>query len=84
MGFWSDAVISVPQVTFRRFCWLAEELYYLEYDEALSGRDAKEKAEEMMRYVLDEYVRQHFEESTRLVVNLLRRHPHDSSQLRLP
>jgi hypothetical protein len=83
MGFWSDQIISIPKVTFRRFCWLAEELYYLTYDEELSGSEARDEAEKIIINVLDEYVRQHFEESTKLAVNLLRKHPDDRSPLQL-
>ncbi len=83
MGFWTQAVISVPKVTFRRFVMLAAELYYLNYDKELSGSEAQEEAEKIILNVLDEYIRQHFEESTRFAVNLLRKHPDDSSLLRL-
>lgn len=71
MGFWTDAVVGIPKVTFRRYVMLAEELYYLEYDEELSSSEAKEEAEKIILRVLDEYIRQHFEESTRLAVEMV-------------
>jgi hypothetical protein len=71
---WNDAIINVSRVTFRRFMMLAEEIYNLNYGMELSGFELKEVTEEIIQNVLDEYIRQHFEESTKSAVKMAMGH----------
>ncbi len=71
MGWWSaDEIVSVPEVLYERFILMAKEVYYLNYDEKIDGLEAKQEAESLIRNVLNEYVRQHFEESTKAAVQM--------------
>lgn len=62
--------ININLVTFKRFCMIAEEVHYLNYDEELTDVECRNEAESMIQKVLDEYVRQHFEESTKNAIKL--------------
>lgn len=72
MGFWSDVVISVPKVTFRKLEDLAEEVYYLETEEELDRRGRKELAEKLVQKVLAEYVDEYFGESAKAAAQMFR------------
>lgn len=72
MGFWSDVVISVPKVTFRKLEDLVEEVYYLEAYEELDGRGRKELAEKLAVRVIEQYVTEHFGESTKAAAEMFR------------
>ncbi len=71
MGWWSaDEIVGVPEVLFERYVLMAKEVYYLNYDEKIDGLEAKLEAETLIRNVLNEYIRQHFEESTKVAVQM--------------
>jgi hypothetical protein len=72
MGFWSDVVISVPKVTFRKLEDLAEEVYYLETEEELDRRGRKELAEKLVQKVLAEYVDEYFGECAKAAAQMFR------------
>lgn len=72
MGFWTDVIIAVPKVTFRKLEDLAEEIYFLESDEELDNRGRKELAEQLAQKVLNEYVTEYFGESTKAAAEMFR------------
>jgi hypothetical protein len=72
MGFWSDVVISVPKVTFRKLEDMVEELHYFDNDEELDSRGRKELAEQLAQKVLAEYVDEYFGESVKAAAQMFR------------
>jgi hypothetical protein len=72
VGFWSDVVISVPKVTFRKLEDLVEEVYYLEADEELDGLGRKELAEKLAVSVIEQYVTDYFGESAKAAAEMFR------------
>jgi hypothetical protein len=72
MGFWTDVVISVPKVTFRKLKDLVEELYYFESGEELDGRCRKELAEKLAVRVIEQYVAEYFSACTRAAAEMFR------------
>lgn len=68
---WLDPAISVPRVTYRRLAALAEEIEYLESGDELETWEQRDRVEELITNILDEYVRQHFEESTKTAAKML-------------
>lgn len=69
--------VFVPSPIMRRMDMIAEELA------VLSPRTPIEDGEDVAAVVLAEFARQHFEESTKSVVQLVRQHPDDRSLFRL-
>lgn len=67
MSFWTDAIISVPRVVFRKLEDLVEDVVYLETDEEIDHRTRKELAEQLAVRIVTEYVREQFEEQHRTV-----------------
>lgn len=65
MSFWTDSVISVPRVTFRKLEELVEEVVYMEAGDEMGSRDRKTMAEELAVNVLNQYVDQYFGEGAR-------------------
>jgi hypothetical protein len=72
VGWWTDVVISVPKVTFRKLEDLVEEVYYLEADEELDKHSRRDLAEQLARHVLDQYVREYFGDSTKAAAEMFR------------
>lgn len=68
---WRDPAVDVPRVTYRRLQMLVEEVVYFERDDAIATWEIREQVEQLIGRILDEYVRQHFEESTRAAAELL-------------
>jgi hypothetical protein len=72
MGWWSDVVISVPKVTFRKLEDLVEEVYYLEADEELDKHSRRDLAEQLAQRVLEQYVQEYFGEATKAAAEMFR------------
>jgi|GEM_PF-4058805 len=70
MGFF-DPTISVPRVTYARLRMLVNEVSYMEDGEELTGYDLSEAVDRFAANVLNEYIRQHFEESTKVAAILI-------------
>lgn len=68
---WLDPAVEVNRVTYRRLEMLAEEVLFLEYEEAMPSWERREQVDALIQRILDEYIRQHFEESTRTAAQLL-------------
>ncbi|WDL96968.1 hypothetical protein [Alicyclobacillus sp. ALC3] len=68
---WRDPAVDVPRVTYRRLQMLVEEVSYLADGEGLASWELREQVEQLIGRILDEYVRQHFEESTKAAAQLL-------------
>ncbi|WDL97781.1 hypothetical protein [Alicyclobacillus sp. ALC3] len=68
---WRDPAVDVPRVTYRRLQMLVEEVMYFERENALASWELREQVEQLIGHILDEYVRQHFEESTKVAAQLL-------------
>lgn len=64
MSWFNDTPIGVPRPTWRRLVMLVEEVSHIEYDEELGTDDIRKLAERLAVSVIDEYVKQHFREST--------------------
>ena len=71
MGWWSDELVAVPKVTFRRIVMMVEEIAYLEEGEELQGDALRTLAERLAVSILDEYVRGHFHESTHAAAKMM-------------
>lgn len=67
----------IPTPIMRRMDMIAEELA------VLNPKTPIEDGEDVAAIILAEFARQHFEESTKAVVNLVRQHPDDTSLYRL-
>ncbi|MCL6443648.1 MAG: hypothetical protein K6T83_09365 [Alicyclobacillus sp.] len=64
MGFF-DPAIDVPKVIFRKFEQLVEEVAYIEAGREVDAQERRDLAKQLCVRVLEEYVDQHFRESTR-------------------
>lgn len=76
-NFFTYTEVYVPKAVKRRYQMIAEEIM------TFNPRTPIEDGDDVATLVLTEFARQHFEESTKAVVNLIRQHPDDSSLLRL-
>lgn len=68
---WLDPSVTVPRVTMRRLEMLVDEVTYLDTEVELQSWERHEQVQQLVTQILDEYVRQHFEESTRMVARLM-------------
>lgn len=73
MGWWSDELITVPKVTFRRLVLIVEEVESVSGEDVFPGLGPREKAGQLAARILEEYVRQHFRDSTRQVAEMFDR-----------
>lgn len=72
MGFWTEKVIGVPRLTFKKLEDLVDEVYFLEADEEIDRSSRSEMAEKLAVRVLTDYVHEYFEESTKAAAQMFR------------
>lgn len=73
MGWWSDELIAVPKVTFRRLLLIVEEVESISGEDVFPGLGSREKTGLLAARILEEYVRQHFGDSTKQVAEMMDR-----------
>lgn len=72
MGF-MDPIVSINKSLWRRIEMIVCEVEYMQSGEELRGIELEEECQDFVRKIVDEYIRQYFEESTRSVAELLTR-----------
>lgn len=70
MGFWREKIIGIERPVYNRIREMMDEVYYFERGEYPSSAELDELAEEAVVKILEEYVRQHFEESTKAAARM--------------
>lgn len=70
MGFF-DPAISIPRVTYARLTMLVNEVSYLQEGEELTGFELRDTVDRFVGNILTEYVRQHFDESTKTAAEMI-------------
>ncbi|QQE81533.1 hypothetical protein [Alicyclobacillus sp. SO9] len=70
MGVFSQKVVGVERIIYQRVRGMCEEVYYLEKGDYPERWELDEMTEKAIAKILDEYVRQHFEESTRVAAQM--------------
>jgi hypothetical protein len=66
-----DPVVTIPKPIWGRIEMLVKELAYMRNDDELNGFQLERSCEEFVRRIVDEYIRQYFEESTRAAAELV-------------
>ncbi len=69
-SIFKDVTVYIPKVVYRRFEMMTEEIHYLNDESGLSRIELADETEKIITNVLTEYVRQHFEESTKAAVQM--------------
>lgn len=72
MGF-LDPVVTINKPLWRRVRMLVGEISYMNDGEELSNLDLDHLSEKFIQRIVDEYIRQYFEESTRSAAEILSR-----------
>lgn len=64
-------VVRIPKPTWRRIAMLVNEISFMQNGEELEGLDLESTTEAFIQRIVDEYVHQYFEESTRTAAELV-------------
>ena len=64
-------VVTIPKPTWRRVQMLVSEIAYMQEEEEVSGLELDGLTEKFIQRIVDEYVRQYFEESTRAAATVV-------------